>query len=342
MIIDTKNHTLIAFLLFTVVLLFLPLVVTNNFYLHNLIMIFFWAALTASWNIIGGFAGQISLGHAAFFGIGAYTSTVLFLKLGISPCIGLLCGGVLSTVVAAAISYPCFRLRGPFFTLSTIAFGEVIYLLSCYFRDLTGGAVGLLIPFKPGLWNLIFREKIYYYYMALFLMLVVIVITHRISHSKMGYYLISLREDEEAAKAIGIDTTRYKLYAVMISAFFAGIAGVFYAQYVLFIEPKTVFSADLSTQFALMSIIGGLGTVAGPIVGAFILTPLSEFLRAWLGGSYSGLHLAIYGVILIAVVLVMPEGIVVWFNEKLRMVKARVGKGRLINAEISKGQEVKP
>ena len=321
-----------SFLLFVAVLLLLPVFVTNNFYLHNLIMIFFWATLTASWNIIGGFAGQLSLGHAAFFGIGAYTSTVLFLKFGISPCIGVICGGVLSTLVAAAISYPCFRLRGPFFTLSTIAFGEVVFLLSSYFRDLTGGAVGLLIPFKPSFWNLIFREKIYYYYIALFLMLVVIVVTHRIAHSKMGYYLISLREDEDAAKAIGIDTARYKLYAVMISAFFAGIAGVFYAQYVLFIEPKTVFSAELSTQFALMSIIGGLGTVAGPIVGAFILTPLSEFLRAWLGGSYSGLHLAIYGVILIVVVIMMPEGIVVWFNEKIRLVKAR----------ISKGQEVKP
>ena len=330
--IDIKKHTLISFLLFVAVLLLLPVFVTNNFYLHNLIMIFFWATLTASWNIIGGFAGQLSLGHAAFFGIGAYTSTVLFLKFGISPCIGVVCGGVLSTLVAAAISYPCFRLRGPFFTLSTIAFGEVVFLLSSYFRDLTGGAVGLLIPFKPSFWNLIFREKIYYYYIALFLMLVVIAVTHRIAHSKMGYYLISLREDEDAAKAIGIDTARYKLYAVMISAFFAGIAGVFYAQYVLFIEPKTVFSAELSTQFALMSIIGGLGTVAGPIVGAFILTPLSEFLRAWLGGSYSGLHLAIYGVILIVVVIMMPEGIVVWFNEKIRLVKAR----------ISKGQEVKP
>jgi branched-chain amino acid transport system permease protein len=330
--IDIKNHTWIAFLLFAAALLLLPVFVTNNFYLHNLIMIFFWATLTASWNIIGGFAGQLSLGHAAFFGIGAYTSTVLFLTFGISPCIGVICGGVLSTLVAAAISYPCFRLRGPFFTLSTIAFGEVVFLLSSYFRDLTGGAVGLLIPFKPGFWNLIFREKIHYYYIALFLMLVVIVVTHRIAHSKMGYYLISLREDEDAAKAIGIDTARYKLYAVMISAFFAGIAGVFYAQYVLFIEPKTVFSAELSTQFALMSIIGGLGTVAGPIVGAFILTPLSEFLRAWLGGSYSGLHLAIYGVILIVVVIMMPEGIVVWFNEKIRLVKAR----------ISKGQEVKP
>jgi branched-chain amino acid transport system permease protein len=323
-----KNQSLLFFLLFAATLLLLPLFVTNNFYLHNMIMIFFWATLTASWNIIGGFGGQISLGHAAFFGIGAYTSTVLFLKLGISPLIGLFCGGILSTAVAAAISYPCFRLKGPFFTLSTIAFGEVIYLLSSYFRDLTGGAVGLLIPFKPGFWNLIFREKVYYYYIALILMLIVIMITQRIANSKMGYYLISLREDEEAAKAIGINTVRYKLYAVMISAFFAGVAGVFYAQYVLFIEPKTVFSAELSTQFALMSIIGGLGTVAGPIVGAFILMPLSEFLRAWLGGSYSGLHLALYGVILIVVVIMMPEGIVVWFNERVRRIKVKMTKGR--------------
>lgn len=324
--IDIRNYKLIFSLLFAIVLAILPIFVTNNFYLHSLIMIFFWATLTASWNIIGGFAGQISLGHAAFFGIGAYTSTILYLKLGISPCIGVLCGGVLATAVAAAISYPCFRLKGPFFTLSTIAFGEVIYLLSSYFRDLTGGAVGLLIPFKPSAWNLIFAEKVYYYYIALILMFVVILITKKIASSKMGYYLISLREDEEAAKAIGINTAQYKLYAMMISAFFAGVAGVFYAQYIFFIEPKTVFSADLSTQFALMSIIGGLGTVAGPIVGAFILTPLSEFLRGWLGGSYSGLHLAIYGLILIIVVLAMPEGIVSWFSRKMQQVKARNAK----------------
>jgi branched-chain amino acid transport system permease protein len=317
---------LIYFVLFGAVLMLIPLFVRNNFYIHNLIMIFFWATLTASWNIIGGIAGQISLGHAAFFGIGAYTSTILYLKMGISPWIGLLCGGFLAMAVASGISYPCFRLRGPFFTLATIAFGEVVSILASYFRELTGGAVGLLIPFKPGFWNLMFREKIWYYYIMLVLLLLVIFITYKIATSKMGYYLLSLREDEEAARAIGINTAKYKLYAVMVSAFFAGVAGVFYAQYILFIEPRTVFSAELSTQFALMSIIGGLGTVVGPILGAFILTPLGEFLRAWLGGSYSGLHIAIYGVILIVVVLMMPEGVVVWGNDKVRRLKARFAK----------------
>jgi len=317
---------LIYFVLFGAVLMLIPLFVRNNFYIHNLIMIFFWATLTASWNIIGGIAGQISLGHAAFFGIGAYTSTILYLKMGVSPWIGLLCGGLLAMAVASGISYPCFRLRGPFFTLATIAFGEVVSILASYFRDLTGGAVGLLIPFKPGFWNLMFREKIWYYYIMLVLLLIVIFITYKIATSKMGYYLLSLREDEEAARAIGINTAKYKLYAVMVSAFFAGVAGVFYAQYILFIEPRTVFSAELSTQFALMSIIGGLGTVVGPILGAFILTPLGEFLRAWLGGSYSGLHIAIYGLILIVVVLMMPEGVVVWGNDRIRSLKARFAK----------------
>jgi branched-chain amino acid transport system permease protein len=317
---------LIYFVLFGAILMLIPLFVRNNFYIHNLIMIFFWATLTASWNIIGGIAGQISLGHAAFFGIGAYTSTILYLKMGVSPWIGLLCGGLLAMAVASGISYPCFRLRGPFFTLATIAFGEVVSILASYFRDLTGGAVGLLIPFKPGFWNLMFREKIWYYYIMLVLLLIVIFITYKIATSKMGYYLLSLREDEEAARAIGINTAKYKLYAVMVSAFFAGVAGVFYAQYILFIEPRTVFSAELSTQFALMSIIGGLGTVVGPILGAFILTPLGEFLRAWLGGSYSGLHIAIYGLILIVVVLMMPEGVVVWGNDRIRSLKARFAK----------------
>jgi len=313
-------------ILFLLILVILPMFVKNPFYVHNLIMIFFYAALSSTWNIIGGFAGQISLGHAAFFGIGAYTSSILYIDLGVSPWIGMLAGGLLAMIVAAIISYPCFKLRGPFFTLSTIAFGEVIRLLASYFRDLTNGAVGLLVPFKPGIGTLMFRGKVPYYYFALILMVVVILISKKIATSKMGYYLVSLREDEEAAQAIGVNTSIYKLWAMMVSAFFAGVAGVFYAQYILFIEPESVFSSAMSTQFALMSIIGGLGTVAGPVVGAFILTPLSEFLRSWLGGSFQGLHLAIYGVLLIIVVILMPQGIVVWAKEKYLELKSRFRK----------------
>lgn len=323
------NPTFYLAILF-VILAFVPQFVTNSFYLHNLIMIFFYASLSSAWNIIGGFAGQISLGHAAFFGVGAYTSTILYMKLGVSPWFGLLLGGIMAMLVAAVISYPCFRLRGPFFTLSTIAFGEVIYLLVSYFRELTNGAVGLLIPFKPGLMNLMFRGKTSYYYFALILMVLTILVCKKIADSKMGYYLFSLREDEEGAQAIGINATRYKLYAVMLSAFFTGIVGVFYAQYILFIEPKSVFSAEMSTQFALMSIIGGMGTVAGPVVGSFILTPLNEFLRTWLGGSFHGLHLAIYGLLLIVVVLIMPQGIVTWFKVKVHEIQLRVPKKKRI------------
>jgi branched-chain amino acid transport system permease protein len=330
----SKNLKGILFSLFVLALLLFPMIITNKYQVHTMVMIFFWASTTAAWNLIGGFAGQVSLGHAAFFGIGAYTSTLLYIRLGVSPWIGLFLGGILAAIVAALISYPCFKLRGPFFTLSTIAFGEVIHILATYFRELTGGAVGLLIPFKAGLEFMMFRGKVPYYYLFLALMLVMILVTYIIARSKMGYYLISLREDEEAAQAIGVNTSRYKLYAVMLSAFFCGAAGVAYAQYILFIEPLTFFSTAFSTQFALMSIIGGLGTVAGPIVGAFILTPLSELLRGWLGGSYAGLHYVIYGIVLIAVVLNMPEGIVVWFNHQMRALKAKLRK--------SKADEVKP
>ncbi|MDI3535155.1 MAG: branched-chain amino acid transport system ATP-binding protein livM [Thermosediminibacterales bacterium] len=326
---ETNKETLISPqlyvpVLFFVLLFLIPLVIKNPFYIHNMILIFFYAALSSAWNIIGGFAGQISLGHAAFFGIGAYTSAILYVDFGISPWIGMLAGGVLAMLVAAGISYPCFKLRGPFFTLSTIAFGEVVRLLVSYFRDITRGAVGLLVPFKPGIGNLMFRGKIPYYYFALILMILVVVVSKKISVSRMGFYLTSLREDEEGAQAIGINTSLYKLWAVMISAFFAGIAGVFYAQYILFIEPESVFSSAMSTQFALMSIIGGMGTVAGPVVGSFILTPLSEFLRSTLGGSFQGLHFAIYGVLLIIVVILMPQGIVVWFKDKYEALLERL------------------
>lgn len=288
----------------------LPFAVKSQFYIHILILTFLYAALSNSWNIIGGYAGQLSLGHAAFFGIGSYTCTILSVKFGISPWIGLVAAIALSAVTAAAIGYPCFRLRGPFFTLSTIAFAEVVRLWTLYWREFTEGAVGILIPFRPGLGNLIFREKISYYFVSLLLLAASTAICYVVEKSRFGYYLVAIREDEDAAEACGIRSARYKVYAVMLSAAIAALCGVFYAQYILFIDPDGVFSLNLSTQVALMSIIGGAGTWLGPLVGAALLVPLGEFLRGWLGGAARGLHLAFYGVVLIVVVMVIPQGIV--------------------------------
>jgi branched-chain amino acid transport system permease protein len=293
-----------------VVVAALAFVVKDKFYLHVLIMMLFYAAVSSAWNIVGGFAGQLSLGHAAFFGIGAYTSTLLFIGLGISPWIGMLIGGALATLVSGVIGYPSFRLRGPFFTLVTIAFAEVLRILTLYAHDITKGSIGISVPFRPAPQNFIFRQLSASVVVALAFLGIMVLVNLWIEHSRLGYYLAALREDEDAAQALGIDTARYKLVAVLVSAFFTALAGTFYAQYIFFIEPFQTFSLDFSVLLAMMAIIGGIGTVWGPVAGAFMVTPLQEVLQAKLGGELQGLHLVVYGTVLIVVVILLPQGIV--------------------------------
>jgi len=224
----------------------------------------------------------------------------------------MLAGAVLSVLVAIGIGIPCFRLKSHFFALATIAIGEVLRYLASYWRGLTQGGVGLLIPFKPGIENFMFKSKLPYAYIALALMLVMLFICYGIRKSRFGFHLISLREDQDAAESLGVKTSRSKLIALIISAFFTSITGTFYAQYILFIDPSTLFSLGFSVELALFSIIGGLGTVTGPILGAFMLTPLDVFLRAWLGGVSAGLNFIVYGLVLMVAVMYFPMGIFGW------------------------------
>lgn len=295
-----------------VLVLLIPLIPQNPFYQNLIIMMFFWAMLASAWNLLGGFAGQISLGHAAFFGIGAYTSTILYLTFGLSPWLGMFAGAGISMIVALIIGYPCFRLTSHFFALATLAFGEILRLLASYWRELTNGGVGLLIPFQPSFQNFIFKDKLVYTYIILAMMLSILCITYIFKKSRFGYWLVALKEDQSAAESLGVNTRRCKMIALLISVFFTSIAGTFYAQYFAFIEPDIVFTSSLSIQLALLSIIGGIGTILGPIVGACFLTPLDVFLRGWLGGVLSGLNFVVYGIILIAAVLYFPLGIVGW------------------------------
>ena len=298
--------------LLVVLMAILPLVPQNPFYEDIIVSSFFYGAMALAWNLVGGFAGQISLGHTAFFGIGAYTSTLLYLHYALSPWLGMLAGAVLSVLVAIGIGIPCFRLKSHFFALATIAIGEVLRYLASYWRGLTQGGVGLLIPFKPGIENFMFKSKLPYAYIALALMLVMLFICYGIRKSRFGFHLISLREDQDAAESLGVKTSRSKLIALAISAFFTSITGTFYAQYILFIDPSTLFSLGFSVELALFAIIGGLGTVTGPILGAFMLTPLDVFLRAWLGGVSAGLNFIVYGLVLMVAVKYFPRGIFGW------------------------------
>lgn len=308
-----------------VVLLIFPQVFTNQYFTQIVILTFINAAAASAWNIMGGYAGQISLGHVAFFGLGAYTSTLLQLNFGISPWIGMIAGGLVAVVFATIISYPALRLRGPFFTLATLAFAEVLRLLCIWARPVTGGSVGLTILFKPGFVNMQFFGKMPYYYLSMSLMVVIFIVSWFIGRSKFGFYLTALKEDHEAAEALGVHTSRYKLYAMCISAFLTAICGTVYVQLLLYVEPAGVFSGTLSNQFAMLAVVGGAGTAWGPIIGSVIITPLNELLRGWLGGSFQGLNFVIFGIVLILVVTFMPNGLVITardlFRKTLRWMK---------------------
>jgi len=302
------------------VLLLLPFAIDNPFYQDTIITVFLFAGLGMAWNVIGGFAGQLSLGHAGFFGIGAYTSTLLYLHYGLSPWMGAVLGGGLASVMSFIAFYPCFRLHGIFFAMSTMAFAQVLNILSVYWTGLTMGSVGLLIPFKPSWKNFMFEDKAVYALIAFGYMALSFGISHFIKNSKLGSYLVGLRENEDAAESLGVDTTRCKLQAMMISAFLTALGGTLYAQYLQFIDPDSLFLSNISIRFALLAIIGGIGTVTGPMIGSFILTPLDVFLRSWLGGLYAGLGFFIYGCILIVVVLIRPQGIVKFLKDKMALL----------------------
>jgi branched-chain amino acid transport system permease protein len=317
---DTRYQFGMALLVLALVA---PAVISNEYVLDMLVLSLLWGTLGVAWHILGGYAGQPALGHAGFFGIGAYAAGLLFVRLGISPWIGLVVGALLAGLFGAMIAALTFRLRGPFFILSTVAFNEVIRIVAVYWRDLTEGTVGLAIPFRPSLANLTFEGKTAYVYTAAAMLLGVYLISLWIQDSKLGYYLVAGGVDDDAARALGVNTFRAKVTATFISAALSAVAGTFYAQYILLCTPDSVFSVFLSAQAAMVSIVGGLVTPIGPIVGSLLLTPLGNLLRGWLGAAVSGLHTVIFSAILILVLLFVPEGLAPTFGRLLRRVVGR-------------------
>jgi len=303
-----REH-LVAGAVFGIALL-VPLMSDNRFLQDATILILLWAGLASAWNIAGGFAGQISLGHAAFFGLGAYTSTLLKINFGWSPWIGMLCGGALVVVFSGFIAFAATRLRGPYFGLATLAFAAVVQIIAARWYGLTRGNEGLAIAFQPGLTNFIFEAKLAWTLVILGYVVAIYALGVWSSRSRFGFQLAGMREDEDAAQAVGIDTRRLKVAAIALSAFLTALGGTFYAQYVGFLDPAYVLSFDVSIRLALMCIIGGLGTPLGPILGAIMITALEMYLRAKWGGARSGLYLIVYGALLVLIVRVMPEGLV--------------------------------
>jgi branched-chain amino acid transport system permease protein len=305
------------------VLLALP-VVLGPYALTIFVNILFFAYLGQAWNIVGGYAGQLSAGHAAFVGVGGYAAAVLAAEVGLTPWLGMVVGGVLAAALGAVIGYLGFRfgLRGFYFVLLTVAFAEVCRIIVNNWERL-GGAVGFYITFTGDPWQLQFQDDRAWYYIALALLLLATAVAWTLERRRFGIYLTAIRDDETASEAVGVDTFRYKLLAMVLSSFLTGLAGAFYAYRYSSLQPNAVFGIPLSVEIIIRPIVGGAGTLLGPIVGSFILTPLGELSRAWFGqGGWHGAHLIVYGVLLVAVVLFLPQGAVPYVAAVLRKRRA--------------------
>lgn len=313
-----KRWIVIAIVL--IVACLLPLTLDpRGYWIRVLTFTLLFAAMAQTWNIIGGLANQTSLGHSAFFGIGAYTSTILLLKFGISPWLGMLAGGVLGGLAAFVIAIPTMRLQGHYFALATLAFGEVMRVIGNVWASLTGGPGGISVPFSaPSLANYSFKLLLPHTYIALAALVITTVIFEIVRRGAMGYRLRAIKENPAAAEVIGIDTTQVKLQAAILSGALMAMLGTLYAQVAVFFDPDTVFSASaISIRIALIAILGGIGTAIGPILGAFFIIPLEELMNDWLSSSAAGLSQLVFGLILIAVILWRPRGFVTVF-ESLR------------------------
>lgn len=334
---------------FVAALAFFPKFVESPYALQMMVLFFLAVIQGEAWNLIGGYGGQYSVGHAAYFGIGAYTVIVLLQSKGIAPWWGLFPALLLAVLVAALVGSITFRLRGPYFVLASIAVAEIFRLAALNWKALTNGAEGVLLSEIPplvvaGTVITDFSTKVPFYYMGLVLAVLTVLVTVWFQGSKLGYYLQAIREDQDAANSLGIPLTLYKNVALMISAFFTAFAGALYGLYVGFIDPQTAVGLDISVQIVLTAIIGGIGTILGPVIGAALLVALSEALRSnmltdaligsglvdagsgigqFLRENLSHAHMLIYGVLVALTILYMPDGVLGGIKNQLRKRRSR-------------------
>ncbi len=339
----------VVFLIAVAIILFIiPKFVTSTYALHIMILIFISVITGSAWNILGGYTGQYSVGHSAYFGVGAYTTLILLQYRHIAPWYGVWMGIVVALATGLVIGSICFRLRGPYFVLASIAVAEIFRVSALNLTNVTNGAEGILIteipPLKIG--NTVitdFLTKVPFYYTGLMITIAVIAVTWVVQNSKLGYYFQAIREDQDAAHSLGINLTMYKNAALSLSAIFTSLAGSLYGLYIGFIDPGTVLALDVSVQIVMTCIIGGIGTVLGPAIGAAVLVPFSEALRSnviaqalidsglvkeesalgsFLKDQLSHAHVLIYGILLVVVILFMPDG-VLGFIKKLLAKKRK-------------------
>ena len=292
----------------------LPLFVRDVYLQNVLVLTLMYAALSQSWNILGGYCGQISLGHALYFGLGAYATALLFSKFGVLPWFGMAAGGIIAALIALALGYPCFRLRGHYFAIATIVIAEIGYLLFLNW-DWAGAATGIDIPIRRDSW-LTFqftRSKLPYIYFALVLACATWLVTWFLEDSKWGYWWRAVKDNPEAAESLGVVVFHSKMGAAAVSAFFTAVGGSFYAQFVSYIDPESVLSFQFSLLMALPAVLGGIGTLWGPALGAAILIPMTELTRSYMGGTGRGVDLIVYGTLVMVIALARPEGLLSLF-----------------------------
>jgi branched-chain amino acid transport system permease protein len=306
-----RRNELLAALALTVIMGCVPLVVKDVYTQNVLILTLLYLSLSQSWNVLGGYCGQISLGHAVYFGLGAYTTVILYMKGNIIPWSGMLLGAGMAASVALGLGYFCFRLAGHYYTIATIVIAEAALLLVLNW-DWAGAAIGLQLPFGPDSWTTFQfgRNKLPYFYFVLLLSLGTWLVTWMIEGSRWGFWWRAVKDDPEAAGSVGVSIFFSKMAASAISAFFTAIAGGFYALFIAYIDPQNVFGFQISLLITLPAVLGGIGTLWGPALGAVILIPIGEVTRSYLGGSGAGTDLIIYGTLVMLVAIVRPQGLV--------------------------------
>jgi branched-chain amino acid transport system permease protein len=316
-------------LLFGLLLLLVLPLFLSPYILGVFILIFYYAYLGQSWNILTGYTGMISLGHSLYVGIGAYATTYLAMTFGLSPWMGMWVGGICAALIGLIIGYLGFRfgLKGVYFVLLTIAFAEIGRLILLHMK-VFGSFQGLFITPKFSFLDFQFKGNLPYYYIGLGYVIFSLAVVRLIERSKIGRYMVALREDEDAAESLGVDVFKYKMIAICISAMMTSLAGAFYANYLYYLHPGTLMSMGFSIEIILRPIIGGLGTVMGPVIGSFLITPLAEISRSYFAkAGYEGLHLVIYGFLLVAVVLFFPRGVISYIRKLFLPIQVKTKPG---------------
>lgn len=294
---------------FLVLMIPLPWLIQSEFLVNFAIMVLLYAFLGQAWNVLGGYGGQFSFGHAAFFGTGAYAASILQVNFGINPWLGFALAGLAGGGMGLIVGFLSFRfgLRGAYFALVTLAFAEVLRILANS-AGFTGAGVGILIPLNEGAANMQFADKTGFYLLALALVALGLAVTAGIENSRFGARLMAVRENEDAARALGVNVFGIKLTAIALSGSLAGLAGAFYSQYFLYLDPTIAYGPAVSIEALLVPIIGGAGTLFGPLLGSGVLHTISEVARHFAADA-PGLNLVVYGSLLVVMVLFLPSGL---------------------------------